>query len=189
MQQQHRTFLSIVDRLRESIIEKVEYFDYAGREFVSNWDIHKKGFHYLDFGVEFSVQGDSIFSITWSSKLGIYGLDVSEASLSNRLVNYSRWNASQDVCWVKNIGVPLEEVEVYWAQSPSETDAPPLICPHSIGIAFSNASKVYIAAAQYIEHRDDFLLMSDAITVVFAEETARNYGIGPFNKYNITLPL
>ncbi len=135
--------------------------------------------HVLDFGCDLEMTDGSIFGIIWDDEFTQFGIGVYRQSLSDQLNDPRVWLVTSEPHWAGLIGQVIENVSVYWSweqYAGHERQA----YPQDIALEFDNGSRVFFSAAQFNSKSGQLWGTSDDIVVIFDEDSAKRYGVGPY---------
>jgi hypothetical protein len=137
--------------------------------------------HLLDYGCDLEFADGSTIGIIWDGEYFQYGVGVFKCSTASHLTVFNAWDALKENQWASLINVSITEAKVHWSWAQYEGQEKHDY-PQELEIQFENGSIVFFSASQYDNARDILRGMSDDIAVVFGNDSAKNYGIGPYAK-------
>lgn len=178
LSQKQQDFESQAKRLIGEQLVAVRYFECPNEDHKPYWK--RKFFDSLDQGLDLEFEMGRVFSITWDWSFACYGLMVHEGSLATMLSDYAMWDVSNDSGWAPLIGGKITDVTVYWAKELRESVWIPY--PLVIVLRFSTGERVFLCAAMNPYETDELDKGADEVTVIFSEDIARRYHVGPYGR-------
>ncbi len=172
----HDEFEAIVAQLIGTDIVRVSYFEIEYGDQQAGWKGDPR-FDSLDYGVQLEDARGKVFSITWDAAFVEYGLCVCARSMAEIVVGPRKWDVSVESRWSKLIGERVIRVDVYWLRA-WENDPEVIEYPQDLCLSFSNGEVVFISATECLPNSGLFGMM-DNILVVFGDESAKAFGLGP----------
>jgi hypothetical protein len=134
----------------------------------------------LDFGLDLLVEPAATFQVTWDDQFHPYGLTVRPGSLGEELLDPAVWDVTQGGGWAALIGARITAASLHWATAePAEPDRPRPSYPRDLVLEFEAGAPVYLSAAQYDPERDALSDGYDGLVVLFGQQLARHYRLGP----------
>ncbi len=137
--------------------------------------------HLLDYGCDLELEDGTIIGIIWDSEYFQYGIGVLKSSIASQLTDFSAWDVSKENHWTSLMNMAITKVKVHWSWAQYEGQEKQDY-PQELEIQFDDGSIVFFSASQYDKAKDTLWGMSDDIAVVFDNDSAKRYGIGPHAK-------
>lgn len=169
-------FENIVMRLQGRRVMRVYYYEIPYETGAPSWN--RDVMDTLDFGLELEVESGQIFSITWGDEFVQYGISISENSLTMNVIDVRVWDVTMASRWSSIIGQMIVDIDTYWSWV--ESDDERQYYPQDIRLVFESGQSVFLSAAQYVEDSDELLGFADEVTVIFSDDVARHYRVGPY---------
>jgi hypothetical protein len=161
-------------------IAKVRYFEINYEDGQLGWNYYGNRFDTLDFGLELEMESGELFDVIWDKEFVQYNLSLRNGSLREEFLNgiVAVRDVTTEPNWRRLQHQPISEVRVYWSRQ--EVDGVRTFYPQTIEITFAEADKVYLSAASYRPSRDELWSVSDDVLVIFRDEVAQRYHVGPY---------
>ncbi len=165
--------------LRGTRLAAVRYaeIDYGG---APGWERGGGRLDALDFGLELVTARGQTVAVTWGSEFSHYGLWLLDRPLMGTVLagpgvvvrDVTEWPS-----WAALLPHPVVAARVRWDRLFDDDRSP---APWCLDLSFSSGATVYVCAAQYLADRDELFVGGDEIAVVFRDEMARRYRVGPY---------
>ncbi len=156
------------------------------RYFEIQYDVEKPNYlndsfpgHLLDFGCDLEMSDGSIFGFIWDGEYFQYGVGILRSSLQDEVKVAKVWDVTKEQHWTDIVGNSVVKTRVYWSSVQDQGEEKQFY-PQDVELEFDDGSLVFFSASQYREDTDTLWGMSDDIAVIFGENAAKKYKIGPF---------
>jgi len=149
------------------------------------WDRSRAVGHLLDFGLALQFEGGKAYSLSWDQEFEPYGLQMNAGPASSLVLptaNARFVDASSEAEWRPYLGREISELEVYWYRStepPNEGVHSYSSYPQDLSVGFTGLPSIYLGAYEYNADKDSLWGMTDNLLVVFSDDVARRYQVGP----------
>jgi len=171
-----------LNRLIGFAIARVRYFEVDYQDGRPYFRDHSEIGHFLDYGVELSDPQGVTACISWDGTFFQYGLAVYPDSSSSDVLAGLAYDVSDDPMWEPYIGHRITGADSYWSwvAESMKPNAERTYYPQDIRLTFDNRRSLYLSAAQYLENSGSVFGMSDNVLIVFDDEAAKVYQLGPW---------
>jgi hypothetical protein len=159
-------------------IVRVHYAEIAYETGKPEWGYFGERFDTVDHGIDLETVSGEIFSITWNGQSYGYGLMLQPGSIVQQIADAAVWDVTSTSRWRDILHVPINEVVVHWSWV--EDNGGRIYYPQDLEIRFASDKRIFLSAAEYLPEQDALFPMSDNIVVIFDDDTARHYDVGPF---------
>jgi hypothetical protein len=159
-------------------IAKVRYFDIPDPDDTASWNVNTEPFDLLAFGLDLEMQTGRVFGFTWGSEFIQYGLSFHSHSLKDELLNASSLDVSNQSRWVSLLHQRIHQATIYWHTF--VRDGVQKRFPQDLELIFESGAKVFICARIYQTTSDELFPFADEIAVIFNDQLAQQYHVGPY---------
>ncbi len=133
----------------------------------------------LDFGLALELDNGDRFFIQWGWLFTQYCLALEP---SGHWDCHRVWDVSQASRWSTLLRTEVIDTQLFWYETGQDDPDDHSHFPQDIGITFANGNQVYVSALE-IREGNRALGSMDHITVIFDQETAKKYCVGPWRDF------
>ncbi len=173
---------SRLTRLLGKPLRAVRYYDIAYDHGLPGWNWWNGAFHNPDFGLELSLEGTDDCFIGWGSQFLDYNLFAYDSAAAFDYYAPRSYDVSGEAGWHSHLGQVIRQIRIFW--SFWEDEGQKLWYPQDLELSFEDGSKVWMGAYLYMAPYDYLFPSGDELLVVFDQEAARKYCMGPYFPLN-----
>lgn len=167
----------------------VTYYELDNGVDEPTWPLYRNVGHWLDWGLDLHSLDASTLSLGWSSEFVQFDMALFEGPYKKLFAadaNVVARDVSREREWLPYLDQEILGVEIYWSRTDwrsSHGERRESVHPQDVVLHFDALAPVYVGARQYSDEADELWLMTDNVFVVFSDDVARRYRIGPYNEH------
>jgi len=153
------------------------------------WPLYRNVGHWLDWGLDLHSLDSSTLSLGWSSEFVQFDMALFEGPYKKLFAadaNVVARDVSEEREWLPYLDQEIRSVEIYWSRTDlrsSNGERRESVHPQDVVLHFDALAPVYVGARQYSDEADELWLMTNNVFVVFSDDVARRYRVGPYDEH------